>query len=64
MVKTIRKFHSHEEMRLAHLQGWQKLTLDEINHHTWQLVVDYRKMHDIRPYEPRLQRTVTNFRRT
>jgi hypothetical protein len=63
MVKTIRKFNSHEEMRLAHLEGWQKLPIDEINHHAWQLVVDYRKMHDIQPHEPRLQRSVTSVRR-
>jgi hypothetical protein len=63
MVRTIRKFKSHEELRLAHLQEWQKLPTEVINEHAWQLVVDYRKMHDIQPHEPRLQRHVEAVRR-
>ena len=64
MEKVIRKFSSHEELRLAHLKGWQNLSTDEINHHAWQLVIEYRELHDIQPHEPRLQRHVTSLRKT
>ncbi len=63
IARTIRKFASHEEMRVAHLRDWQKLSTDTINDNAWQLVVDYRKMHDIQPHEPRLQRTLAVVRR-
>lgn len=56
IAKVIRKFSSFEEQRVAHLRGWQELSTDEINDQAWQLVIDYRKMHDIQPHEPRLQR--------
>jgi hypothetical protein len=34
-----------------------------INDNAWQMVVEYRVMFDIQPYEPRLQRHVTSVRR-
>lgn len=64
MEKTIRKFTSHEEMRLAHIEGWQNLDLATRFSEAWGLVLTYREMHDIQPHEPRLQRTITNVRRT
>lgn len=64
MEKTIRKFTSHEEMRLHQLRTWQDVSTDMINDNAWQMVVEYREMFDIKPYEPRLQRHVTSVRRT
>ena len=63
MVKTIRKFHSHEDLRTQQLRDWQRMTTDEINGQAWQMVVEYRQMHNIQPYEPRLQRLVTSVRK-
>jgi len=63
MVKTIRKFHSHEELRLQQLRDWQSMTIDEINDHAWQMVIEYRQMNEIEPHEPRLQRLATSVRR-
>ncbi len=64
MEKIIRKFTSHEEMRLAHLRDCQKLSTDEINDLAWQMVVEYRQLHDFKPHEPRLQRNVTSVKRS
>lgn len=64
MEKIIRKFDNHEEMRLAHLRDCQKLSTDQINEIAWEMVVEYRQMHEIEPYEPRLQRHVTSVRRS
>jgi hypothetical protein len=63
IAKVIRKFESFEEMRLAHIQGWQELGTEAINEHAWQLVIDYRRRHDIRHHEPRMERRVTSVRR-
>lgn len=63
MVKILRKFSSHEEMRIQQLRDWQQLTTEEINHHAWQMVIEYREMHNIEPHEPRLQRLVSSVRK-
>lgn len=63
MVKVLRKFTSHEEMRVQQLQDCQRLTTDEMNYYAWQMVIDYREMHGIEPYEPRLQRHITSVRK-
>ena len=63
MEKTIRKFASHDEMRLAHIEGWQKLSPAIRLSEAWGLVTSYREMKRIEPYEPRLQRTITSIRR-
>lgn len=54
MEKTIRKFTSHKEMRLAHIEGWQNLDLATRLSEAWGVVLTYREMHDIQPHEPRL----------
>jgi len=63
MVKTIRKFSSFEEQRLAHIEGWQKLDSAVRFAEAWGLVIQYRQLKNIEPTEPRLQRTVTTVRR-
>lgn len=64
MEKTIRKFSSHEEMRLHQLRTWQKMPTEVVNDNAWQMVVEYREMMNLQPYEPRLQRHVTAVRRS
>lgn len=64
MEKTIRKFTSHEDLRLFQLKTWQQQPTEVINDNAWQMVVEYREMMDIKPYEPRLQRHVTAVRRS
>ncbi len=63
MVKVLRKFSSHEEMRVQQLRDCQRLTTDEINNYAWRMVIEYREMHDIEPYEPRLQRHISSLRK-
>ena len=63
MEKIIRKFSSFDEMRLAHIEGWQKLEPAIRFSEAWGLVTTYRELHNIQPIEPRLQRTVTSVRR-
>jgi len=64
MEKKIRKFNSHEELRLTHIEEWQKLSPAIRMSEAWGLVTNYREMHNIHPIEPRLQRTVTSVCRT
>jgi|Laugresu1bdmlbdd_1035124.scaffolds.fasta_scaffold401548_1 hypothetical protein len=64
MEKIIRKFSSHEEQRLFHIEGWQNLNPATRLTEAWGLVINYRELHNIQPIEPRLQRTVTSIRRT
>jgi hypothetical protein len=63
MGKVIRKFSSFEEVRVAHFRGWQESGIEVINEPAWQLVIDYRKRHDIQPYEPVMERRVRFVRR-
>ncbi len=63
MVKTIRKFSSFEEQRLAHIEDWQKLDSATRFAEAWGLVIQYHQLKNIEPTEPRLQRTVTAVRR-
>jgi len=63
MEKVIRKFSSFDEMRRAHIEGWLQLGTEAINHHAWQLVIDYRRMHNIQPFELLMERRVTSVRR-
>ena len=64
MKQNIRKFENHDQMRLAHLRDCQNLSTDRINDIAWKMVVEYRRMHDIKPHEPRLQRHVASVRRS
>ena len=61
--KVIRKFSSFEEMRRTHIEGWQRLGTESVNDHAWQLVIDFRKMHEIHPYVPVMERMITSVRR-
>jgi hypothetical protein len=63
IAKVIRKFESFEDMRLAHIAGWQVLDSATRFSEAWNLVVQYRQLKNLHPFEPRLQRTVTVVRR-
>ncbi len=57
---TIRKFHSHEELRCQQVRDWQALSGAKRREAAWELVVDYWVgMKGMHPDELRLQRSVT-----
>ncbi len=61
---TIRKFHSHEELRCQQIKDWQALSGAKRREAAWELVVDYWVgMKGMHPDELRLQRSVTKLTR-
>lgn len=61
MEKIIRKFNSHEEMRLHQLREWQKMPVEAIMDHAWEMVVEYREMINLQPHNPRLIKKLRAF---
>lgn len=64
MIRTIKRYDSHEALREDQLRHWQSMSPAARMDAAWQLVVDYRRHHDLQPHEPRLEKRITSVRKT